>query len=70
MFVADKNTLFPPNDALSQTIRLPLSCQLQWHYSHTIWKGNGMKLTANMDGIVIAAIALVMLSNLIHQLLA
>jgi hypothetical protein len=36
----------------------------------TIWKGNGMKLTANMDGIVIAAIALVMLGNLIHQLLA
>ena len=29
-----------------------------------------MKLTANMDGIVIAAIALVMLSNLIHQLVA
>ncbi len=29
-----------------------------------------MKLTANMDGVVIAAIALVMLSNLIHQLLA
>jgi len=29
-----------------------------------------MKLTANMDGVVIATIALVMLSNLIRLLLA
>lgn len=33
-------------------------------------KGKIMKLSANMDGVLIASIALVILSVLIHQLMA
>jgi len=46
-------------------LELPFSAR----YSDTInptLKGNRMKLCANMDAVVIATIALVMLSNLIH----